>query len=68
MVSRFVQYQEIHRFQQEFDHCKAGTFSTRQHFHLFIRSFTAEHEGTKDIAYLQADIAYGYAVDGIKYR
>ena len=67
MVGRFVQYQEVHGFQQEFDHCEAGTLSTGQHFHFLIRSFTAEHKGTEDITYLRADIAYGYAVDGIKY-
>ena len=67
MVGRFVQYQEVHGFQQEFDHCEAGTLSTGQHFHLLIGSFATEHESTKDVTYLQADIAYGYAVDGIKY-
>ena len=68
MVGRFVQYQEIHGFQQELDHCEAGTLSTGQHFHLLIRSFAAEHESAEDVTYLQADIAYGYAVDGIEYR
>ena len=60
--------QEVHGFQQKFDHCEAGTLSTGQHFHLLIRSFTAPNIKAPRISRIfDADVAYGYAVDGIEY-
>ncbi len=67
MIRRFVENQKIHRFQQQFYHGKPGALSTAEHFHLFIRSLTAEHESTQNITDFETDIPYGHAVNRIEY-
>ena len=68
MVGRFVQNQEVHRLQQQLNHSQTGTFSAGKHFYFLIRSFTAKHESTQNITYLQPDIPRRHPVDRIKYR
>ena len=44
MVRRFVENQEVHGFEQEFNHGQTTPFSPRQHLDFLFGSFAAEHE------------------------
>ena len=44
MIRRFVENQEIHRFQQQLNHGETGTFATGKDFYLLVRSLSAKHE------------------------
>ena len=68
MIRRFIENQEIHRFQQQLNHGKTGTLSAGKHFHLLVRSLATKHECSQYITYLQPDIPYRHTVDGIEYR
>ncbi len=68
MIGRLVQYQEVHRFEQQLYHGKAGAFAAAQHLHFLVRSFAAEHKGAQYVAYLQADVAHRHSVDGVEHR
>ena len=68
MIGRFVQNQEVHRFQQQLNHSQTSTLSTGKYFHFFIRSLSAKHECTQNVTYLQPNISCRHTVDRIKYR
>ena len=44
VVRRFVENQEVHGFEQEFNHGQTTPFSPRQHLDFLFGSFAAEHE------------------------
>lgn len=67
VVGRLVQNQEVDRFQQELDHCQAGTFAAREHFHFLHRFFrSAEHEGAQQVTYLVADFSFCHVVNRLE--
>ena len=67
MVGRLIEYQEIHRFEQQTNHSQTTAFASRKHFHFLIRRFSAKHESTENIPYLQTNIPFCHPVDGIEY-
>ena len=68
MVGRLVEYQEVHRFQQQPNHSQSTAFTTTQHLHFLIRFLAAKHKGAKDVVDFQADIPLSHIVNGLKYR
>ena len=66
VVRGFVEDEEVDGLEQQLDHGQARALAAREHFHLLVRGFAAEHEGTEYVAYLQADVALGHAVDGVE--
>ena len=68
MVGRFVQYQQIHRLEQELYHGKTCALSTGKYLDFLHRFFgTTEHEGAQQVAYLVTDFPFGHIVDGLEY-
>ena len=69
MIGRFVQNQEVHRFQQQLNHSKPGAFSTGKHFHLFHGLFrAAKHKSTQQVAYLVTYFTFCHIVNRLEYR
>ena len=67
VIGRLVQYKEVYRLQQQFDHCKSASLTATQHFYFLVRGFAAKHKGAEDVANLQPYIATGHAVDCIEH-
>ena len=65
VVGRLVENEQVEGFEQEFENGQARSLTARKHFHL-LRSFLApEHEGTEEIANLEANFAFRHVVDGV---
>ena len=66
VVGRFVQYQEVYRFQQQFYHRQSAPLPSRKHLYFLVGSFPAKHKCPQYIAYFQAYISFGYRIYRIK--
>ena len=66
MVGRFVEDQQVHRFQQQTDHGQTGLFSTRQYLHFLVRRFSTEHESPQYVPYLQTDVPLCHVIHRIE--
>ena len=68
VVSWLVEYQLIHWFEQEFNHCQTCSFASTKHLYFLIRRLTAKHKGTKNVVNAQAYVAFCNVVDGFEHR
>ena len=68
MVRRLVQYQQVHRLQQQLDHRQTRTLTPAQHLHLPVRGLPAKHKRPQNVTYLGTNLATRHTVNSIKHR
>ncbi len=66
VIGRLIENEQIHRFEQQFDHSQSGPFSSWKHFHFFTNVIATKHERSKHIFNFSPDIAHCHIVDGLK--
>ena len=67
VVRRLVQNQEIHGFEQKFNHCQTTALTTRQHLHVLVACLTTKHECSKQITNLESYFTLCYPVDSVEH-
>ena len=68
MVRRFVENQEVHRFQQQLDHRQTATLPAGKHLDFLVGCLAAKHESAQDVADFQPHIALGHTVYRVEHR
>ena len=67
VVGGLVENEEVHGLEKQFYHCQARPFAAREHLHLLVGGFAAEHESAEDVANAGAYVAASHAVDGVEH-
>ena len=67
VVRRLVQNQEIHGFEQKFNHCQTTALTTRQHLHVLVACLTNKHECSKQITNLESYFTLCYSVNRVEH-
>ena len=68
MVRRLVEYQQVHRFQQQTYHRQSAAFTAAEHLYLLIAFLAPEHECSQDVVDAKPNLTLCHVVDGLEHR
>ena len=68
VVGRLVEYQQVHRFQQQTYHGQTTAFAAAEHLDTLVTLLAAKHESTQNGIDAHTDFTFGHIVNRLKHR